>query len=535
LDNPLTFNFLVVRNPADVTSATIYAVLVRRLIDLELGSLVTLDNFLMLSTQDYTAMVNNQSNHEVVGRVLVQRFVEAYPERVGGLGYNYVSRPVSGGTTNTDGLAGAVVFEDPGNPYYWQNPFYTLANFPNVFKYIEGENANFEGGAAPQSGWRGLGVGEAYQVGRGYCINVPTNLTLRNVGPLNNGTISVPVTRGGAAQSGWNLLGNPYPSPIDWDAVYNLGSNSTLVDRTVLRRIATGRFSGAWAYYPANIPGGIGINGGKDVALGQGFLARALGNGNLQFDNTVRPTAFQQTRFFRPEEAENLGCTGIVKLEAGAATADQAVVYFMPGAATGLDARHDVAKRFANSAAPNLACRVAGTTLAYNALPTLAGSVAVPLAYSPNQAGDQYLAIAEEKFFAPGVGLFVEDRLLGAFHDLRAGPYRFRANLGLLADRLVLHVRMGADAGTSAGTGQVYGWPNPVVAGRLSLSVAHPALGPVRVSVADVFGREVLGRSGDKTGPQWELGLDTSALRPGVYVASVTVGGQVLTYRFAKE
>jgi hypothetical protein len=536
LDNRLTFNYILVQNSRDLISASSIAIHVRRLIDLQQGDFQTADNLVMLSNQNTTAMVVNGANL-VTGRVLVQRFIEAYPpDRVGGLGYNYVSRPVSGGSTNSDGLAGAVVFEDPGNPYYWQNPFYTLANFPNVFKYIEGENTNFEGGAAPQSGWRGLGVGEAYEVGRGYCINVPTNLTLRNVGPLNNGNISVPVTRGGAAQSGWNLIGNPYPSPIDWDAVYNLGGNSTLVERTLLRRIATGRFSGSWAYYPANIPGGMGINGGKDVALGQGFLVRALGSGNLQFDNTVRPTAFLQQRFYRPEEGENLGCTGIVRLEAGTTSgpADQTVVYFMPGAEAGLDQRHDVAKQFANSAAPNLFTQAGGQRLAYNALPTLAADVAVPLSLAAVAAGEHYLRIDAEKFFAPGTGIFLEDRAAGAFHDLRASAYRFRAAPGPMLGRFVLHVRPGAGAGPGA-SGLVTGWPNPVADGRLSLAVQHPALGPVSVRVADTFGREVLSRQGEKAGPLWELALDTSGLRPGVYQATVLVGGETLNYRFVKE
>jgi hypothetical protein len=537
LDNRLTFNYILVQNSRDLISASSFAIHVRRLIDLQNGDFRTADNLVMLSNQNTTAMVVNGANL-VTGRVLVQRFIEAYLDRVGSLGYNYVSRPVSGGTTNTDGLAGAVVFENPGNPYYWQNPFYTLANFPNVFKYIEGENTNFEGGAAPQSGWRGLGVGEAYEVGRGYCINVPTNLTLRNVGPLNNGDISVPVTRGGAAQSGWNLIGNPYPSPIDWEAVYNLGGNSALVERTLLRRIATGRFSGMWAYYPANIPGGMGINGGKDVALGQGFLVRALGSGNLQFDNTVRPAAFLQQRFYRPEGGENLGCTGIVRLEAGATTgpADQTVVYFMPGAEAGLDQRHDVAKQFANSAAPNLFTQAGGQRLAYNALPTLAADVAVPLSLAAVAAGEHYLRIDGEKFFAPGTGIFLEDRAAGAFHDLRAAAYRFRAAPGPMVGRFVLHVRPGAGPGAGSGaSGLVTGWPNPVAAGRLSLAVQHPALGPVSVRVADTFGREVLSRQGEKAGPRWELALDTSGLRPGVYQATVLVGGETLNYRFVKE
>lgn len=540
LDNQLTFNYLLVQNPGNpLVAATSFNIRVRRLLDLEQNNFITQDNLTLLSTQNFTAMVINRNTNVVDGQVLVQRFVEAYPERIAGQGYTYVSRPVLGGTIGADVLGGGIIFDNPGDPYFWQNPSYTIANFPNAFRYVEGENQVFEGGApaAGQAGWRGITSGEPYVTGRGYCVNIPGGFTFRSVGILTNGNLSVgPITRGNAPQSGWNLIGNPYPSPIDWDAVYNLGSNSTVVDRTILRRIATGRFSGAWAYFPANIPGGIGINGGKDLAQGQGFLVRARtpdSSGNLSFDNSVRPTAYQKPQFYRPEEAENLGCSGIVKFEAGNSTVDQTVVYFMPRATNGWDEREDILRPFYNSAdAPDLLTRVGERPTAYNALPPLTENTSLPVYFKAVRSGQQYFRIAEMKFFAAGTAIYLEDKTTGAFHNLTTAEYAFQANRGLEANRFVLHFRRGGSA--QAPIGYLHGFPNPAKS-VLNLMLNHPFTGQISIQITDVFGKIIRQSSQEKGGQFWEKGLDIGPLNQGVYVLTVDLGNEKLVYRFVKE
>jgi hypothetical protein len=56
--------------------------------------------------------------------------------------------------------------------------------------------------------------------GKGYQFAVPAGITKTFIGPLNRGTftLSCDFTAASGA-SGWNLLGNPYPSALNWDAV----------------------------------------------------------------------------------------------------------------------------------------------------------------------------------------------------------------------------------------------------------------------------------------------------------------------------
>lgn len=73
--------------------------------------------------------------------------------------------------------------------------------------------------------------GKGYMVWVSQSLGQPVTLTADASGTLSNtdnlGTVTVPVTytsSNGDFDDGWNLVGNPYPCPVDWDDV-TLGAN----------------------------------------------------------------------------------------------------------------------------------------------------------------------------------------------------------------------------------------------------------------------------------------------------------------------
>jgi len=140
-------------------------------------------------------------------------------------------------------------------------------------------------------------------------------------GAINSGTINYPITytnTGSAADDGWNLIGNPYPSTIDWTSS---GWNSSQVGTTM--------------NYIDNVTGSIRgydrttgpINGGSQyIATGQGFYVQAntiTGTHSLSSDETVK-AAGQQTTFYRTESLVNL-----MRIELGqGSSSDETVIYF---------------------------------------------------------------------------------------------------------------------------------------------------------------------------------------------------------------
>lgn len=123
--------------------------------------------------------------------------------------------------------------------------------------------------------------------GRGYLVSFDNDEMMPFKGIVNQGKTTVNLTADGAALTGFNLIGNPYPCSIDWDTENGWG-------RDVL-----GENPYIWIYnddvhqYGAYQLGneGVGTNGVTNViASCQGFFVKALDNGNITIDNGVKTT-----------------------------------------------------------------------------------------------------------------------------------------------------------------------------------------------------------------------------------------------------
>jgi hypothetical protein len=115
----------------------------------------------------------------------------------------------------------------------------------------------------------------------------PENVTAELIGVINSGTYAVPVTKTNhsEADDGFNLIGNPYPSIVDWNNLYSNPGNSTVV----AKNIYTIRKDGSIAIYDGTT--GPQIFGGSQYVLpGQGFFVRAIGTGDVIFQESNKST-----------------------------------------------------------------------------------------------------------------------------------------------------------------------------------------------------------------------------------------------------
>ena len=156
------------------------------------GSLSANKNLTLLSDQTQTALVDGTGTGEVIGDLIIQRYLPV------GFGYKYFSSPFQAATVSQ--------FSDHMN---------LSASFPTFYKYDE--NRFF-------TGWLNYtGASGILNPMNGYAVNfgplfAPDTVDLfgivnnRNMIPLTLFNSNKPFTLG------FNLIGNPYPSPIDWDA-----------------------------------------------------------------------------------------------------------------------------------------------------------------------------------------------------------------------------------------------------------------------------------------------------------------------------
>jgi hypothetical protein len=208
------------------------------------------------------------SGNIVTGDVTVQRYMSGE-----GRIYRYLSSPVSNASVASwkDDFAITGTFTDRSSGQTICGAR-LAASTPSLYYYDETAIGDANAGyvAYPASG---LASANPLIVGSGYaafvreCVN-PTVVDV--TGPVNQGTITFGITytdTGDDTADGYNLIGNPYPCTVDWDA----GWSKTRVSNVIAIR---DNLTGVFRYWDGTI-GGI-PNG--EIAIGQGFWIRATDN-----------------------------------------------------------------------------------------------------------------------------------------------------------------------------------------------------------------------------------------------------------------
>ena len=237
-------------------------------------------------------------------------------------------------------------------------------------------------------------------------------------GTLNSGSQSSVVTRNG---EGWNLVGNPYPSSIDWDAAAGW-TKSSVNDATYVHVNAA-----TWATYV----GRVGANSGsRYIAPGQGFIVEAAGNGTLAMSNNVR--VHQATAFFKKSQNEVLD--NLVRLQvSGNGYNDETVVRLLPVATNEFDGRFDAHKLFGDVPEAPQIYTLGSTELAINTLPE-AKPVTVGMRVS--NSGSYTIAATEVNGFEQ---VILEDTKNNTFNMLSTAAYKFDFEAGENEQRFILH------------------------------------------------------------------------------------------------
>ncbi len=167
-------------------------------------------------------------------------------------------------------------------------------------------------------------------VGYAAAMSETTNPTIIVAsGPLNQGTVNFTVTRtGSGGDSGWNLLGNPYPSQINWDVLggwtkTNLGDTVSVTDDP----------AGIFRYW-----NGTTGNFTGDIAIGQGFWIQATSASPALSVNESAKTSNSAT-FFRRMALDNHLVVSVSN--ADSSKTDQLFIHFRPEATDDFDPEFD--------------------------------------------------------------------------------------------------------------------------------------------------------------------------------------------------
>lgn len=117
---------------------------------------------------------------------------------------------------------------------------------------------------------------------------------VQNRGTLNNGVITVPVTFtpniAWSGRQGYNLIGNPYQSYLDFDAFVNDEANSDLMSNSAFANtfaVYDPKID-AWRQYKSGSSKCSYAEGTRYLNMHQGFFIQVMESGNVTFNNDMR-------------------------------------------------------------------------------------------------------------------------------------------------------------------------------------------------------------------------------------------------------
>lgn len=301
---------LIIDNNAGVSSAGNLEI--TGYLRVENGNFNTGDSLTLISDETQTALIDGSGNGQVVGLVKMQRYLDET------FGYKYFSSPFS------NSLVGDF------NSYVNLTAF-----FPNFYTYDENRE---DAGGNDATGWTAYTTDtDPLNILKGYALNFGDTLaspkTLEISGTVNNGNYEISLYNNDRLYSeGFNLVGNPYPSPIDWNAP--TGWNKTNIDNAIYFFTAgsTNQYTGTYTSYVNGIQSTDTLSSNIIPSM-QGFFVHVTDGppkvtATLGVTNQVRTDNSIPQQFLKVSEPEKAPLIRITAAFENEVNTDPAVIYF---------------------------------------------------------------------------------------------------------------------------------------------------------------------------------------------------------------
>lgn len=436
------------------------------------------DNLRLLSSASGTASILDNNMLTVHNTTTVQRYIPSADWNNAADGWHFVSSPVASQT-----ISGTWTPSDNGYDFYSWSETHPTHPWRNQ-KEPSNNLTNF-------------------LPGTGYLVAYQTTGIKEFRGTLNTGQINVNLSyTPGNRWAGWNLLGNPYPSAIDWFRV-----NKSL-------------FEDNFVYiYDSNKPGGSGyvaIDGNASPALiapHQGFFVKVNSNANNQSFNFTNDLRVHGGTWLKNDLSPD---QLIIKLASDDGNFYDLATLRLLDISTSERDRNDALKLFSlNDKVPQIYSLTSDRVKVYiNSIPELNDRFTIDLGFYIPQPGKYTLSIHESSGKFNEFTVYLHDRLNDVYHNFSGEPFfTFHAidvedyqRMQLLFVQTELNIHHTPKIYSHAGT----------------IYIDNPDLSAV-VTIFDITGRTLL----TKTIGEGLQQIQTS-LSPGVYLVSVSSGNRLV-------
>jgi len=465
-------------------------------------------NLTLLSTATQTALVDGSGLGEVLGNLSMQRYLPS------GFGYKYFSSPFKADTVND-----------------FSQEINLATSFPDLYSFDESLASNGWVNYTNPSGLLSPFAGYAVNFGP-----LSPALTVSLTGVVSNHTITSTLYNHNMTYTqGFNLVGNPYPSPINWDIAG--GWTKTNIDNAIYYFSAgtTDQYTGTYSSY-VNGVSSDGIAGNMIAAM-QGFFVHAS---NGSFPVTAQLAVNNAARNTNPSTVflgYNVPHTPapLIRVSAGFAdegiAGDPAAFYFKAGADGTFNKKLDALKLMnTHTGIPNLyAVSSDAEKLSVYALPDTFDSLTiVPLGLKTAKDGWISFIATEIKNMPPGLYVYLSDAKTGVKQDLQnAPPYRLYLAAGEYKNRFFLNFSTkewaspgGTGSASFTGTFKAYS-----ADGKLFVNAGLPSGEKGEIRVINMLGQVILHQevSGNAYQPV------NSYFTSGIYLVNFVAPGRIRT------
>jgi len=368
------------------------------------GGTFTTNNFLTLEADATKAARVAQSAGVISGSVTVETYIPG-----GSAGWSLLG---------SGGLSGVTIND-------WDDDFYlsclnctvpssTAVNgsfFASIQSYSEPSSALFTS----------IYKTDVITPGKGFWVYIGINtysaspFIISNTYTLNQGSITYPVTNSG---DGYNLIANPYASPIDFDLFR--AHNSSLIKTQMYghNRTASGSY----------VAGGVGVGGvSVTIPAGQAFYVVALSAGTVTFTEAMKTTSNSVLVLRSSSLAHSLK----LKIKASDNNSDETIISSSSNGSLDYDTDYDCKKvnlapsyfGVSNNKFTSISTKIGNNVFSINDIGVITNTIAIPLQAKSSMPG-QYTISAEDALNYEGCAI-IKDKLLNVYNDLMINPYVF--------------------------------------------------------------------------------------------------------------
>ncbi len=447
----------------------------------------------------------------VIGNVTQQRYLTGT-----GNGWYFLGTAIEGGnfsqwSDNLYMVAGTNLGGNQGvHPLGIQHS--TIFNYTDAFHNVTTDTAQ-------KRGWRVPVLGDMLNVGQGFRVWLTSyrtpNRIVDNVGTVNQGAFDFPTLNRTEPVNcqpntssttilcdekfrGWNLLGNPYPSAINWDAASGWTKPTSMLN-AFYRWNKTGNGYGVYSTATATYAGaGPAPTNPNLIASGQGFFVKLQDAGTYTATLSINESAKSSAANSFIRTATETSNALKINLEKPGMLDYYYMgeIRFAEGATDGKDSQLDIA----NLSGSNFffSMPLGNEQVIINTFAPLAGTKIVPLTTTfRGSTGMHSFVFAGLESFPASTGIFLKDNWNGRFENITLNTtYSFDVNPANAEMSNRFEIVFANDAVTSTnealkGLG-VKIYPNPTNGQQVTLQVSGDLKSAAKILVTDVLGKVVM-------------------------------------------